>query len=414
MTDITIPYSHLWAGILILWVAYAEIHFKLAGFRGFLFKKEPEIIFDLPHRADSGKTIPLFLFIKDAHHYPVRLSNIQISIRRVGASQNTGIEQECAEEINRKFYSKVIELPAAAFPEGGEYEVLATLIYTVDGKQKQLIQDNYRSISHEPFKIYVSADALPTLPGWYWGDLHSHSNFTEDQVEFGAPLKDMITCAKSIGLHFLAVTDHSFDLENNYFSGEGTNHWEEFLSEAEATNGMTTNFVLLPGEEVSAGNRLKENVHCLVLGSRQFFPGDGDGAKNLLRNRPTMSLKELLQRNNSGDKAIIAAAHPLDIPPRSQRLILNRGFWQQEDLFDKSLDYWQILNGKIDRYFLEGLQLWKEALLDGFKIGIMAGNDSHGNFNCYRQIRTPLLKLNKHNKQLLGKMRSAVFIEGQF
>ncbi|NIW78703.1 MAG: hypothetical protein GWN16_04245, partial [Calditrichae bacterium] len=117
------------------------------------------------------------------------------------------------------------------------------------------------------------------------------------------------------------------------------------------------------------------------------------------------------ETNFHSNPTIIAAAHPFDKPPASHRLVLNRGYWHDRDLAQPELDYWQILNGKTDNFFYKGLEAWKSALLRGNRIGILAGTDAHGNFNCSRQIAIPLLKMFRNKQQLLGQTRSGVFME---
>ena len=42
------------------------------------------------------------------------------------------------------------------------------------------------------------------------------------------------------------------------------------------------------------------------------------------------------------------------------------------------------------------------------KYGIVAGNDAHGNFNSFRQVKIPLLKMDYHREHLFGEARTAV------
>jgi len=396
--------------------AYAEIHFRIGKLVGILYKKEPEIIFDLPFRSQSGKDIPLFLFIKDAHIFPVKLQEMTIRIKMKDQSTPKIIRKDINLDLKEKFVSRIFELPSYLFPAEGFYEIDSELIYQINGKIRNLHQDNYRSISHEPFEIYISNEALPSFEGWHWGDLHVHSNFTDDQVEFGAPIEETIHCARSIGLDFVSFTDHSFDFEDVGLNSEPTpQKWEDFSAEINLQSKKNSDFILLPGEEVSTGNHLNQNVHCLVIGNENFYPGSGDGAKVLFKNKPTIPLTNLVKQVQANEtNMIIAAAHPGDIPPQSQKIVLNRGCWNDKDLLSNGLDYWQILNGKLDNFFLHSLQKWKEALLDGYRIGILAGTDAHGNFNSFRQIKTPLIQMTKHRQQLLGLTRSGVFVDGEF
>jgi hypothetical protein len=42
---------------------------------------------------------------------------------------------------------------------------------------------------------------------------------------------------------------------------------------------------------------------------------------------------------------------------------------------------------------------------------VLAGDDAHGNFNRFRQIRVPFFKIHEKNEQLFGKMRTGVFTQ---
>ena len=52
-------------------------------------------------------------------------------------------------------------------------------------------------------------------------------------------------------------------------------------------------------------------------------------------------------------------------------------------------------------------------LLDGYHKFIYAGNDAHGNFNMYRQIKTPMLSLYEKKEQLFGEFRTGVFTKNR-
>ena len=398
----------------ICWFGYAEIHYRLPGIPSRLFKKEPEIIFDLPHRGEMNGEIPLFLFIKDAHRFPAKLQSLNITITCPFSKRSTERIIDLDQTVQSRFFSRTFYIPTDYFPQRGKYEVTAELSYRIRGKQFRLKQDNYPSIAHQPFLIDVSDEALPSLPNLYWGDLHIHSNYTDDQLEFGAPIRETALCAKAMGLHFIAITDHSYDLDDNFDNCLENNaslkKWHHFLAEINAINREFSEFIILPGEEVSVGNYKNQNVHCLILGSRTFYPGRGDGGKHFLSNRPSLTLEQLFERVKTSSKnAIIAAAHPFDQPPYTQQIVLNRGYWHKTDLLNPALDYWQILNGRIDTFFFRGIKNWIDALLAGQRAGILGGTDAHGNFNCYRQITFPFLKMIKHREQLLGQTLTGVF-----
>ncbi|HQV33449.1 MAG TPA: CehA/McbA family metallohydrolase [Calditrichia bacterium] len=398
-------------------LAYAEIHYRLAGLPSRLFQREPEILFDLPHRARIGKSVPLFLLIKDAHRYPVELGEIRIEAIATEGGINKKLILSAAATVNREWHAPVFELPPDFFDAPGLWEVNITLNYAVKGRSGTLTQDNYPGIPHAPFQIFIAEGDLPRLPGLKWGDLHVHSNYTNSQIEFGAPLPHLVRCAGTLDLDFLAVTDHSFDLDRRApFSRQRDpqlTNWGRFQAECLQYADPAAGPVILPGEEVSTGNVRGENVHCLVLGAPEFFPGRGDGGEIPPFNHPTLFLPELILKAKRHPGAVVAAAHPRDNPPFFHRLILRRGRWHRPDLHQPGIGHWQILNGRGDRAFREGLKLWVEALLDGRRIGILGGTDAHGNFNTFRQITIPMWKMVRNQQQLLGQIRTGVWAEGE-
>jgi hypothetical protein len=392
-------------------MAYAEIHFRYPFVPSRLFKREPEILFDLPHRGQQGEKVPLILLIKDAHRFPVQVADLQVNVMNLKKQELSILNFPLDTEITEKFYSKIILLEPTNFPQAGEYQLSAKLSYYDPAKNKRtIVQDNYQGIPHSPFQIFISRDPLPTLNNWHWGDLHVHSNYTDDQVEFGAPIEATVLAAKSIGLDFIAITDHSYDLDddpdNCLVNRPDIPKWNSFQHNVRRLQNEHKDFVIIPGEEVSVGNHRHQNVHCQILNDPQFHPGSGDSAERLFRHRPTMMLKELLKKK--ARNALSIAAHPQEVPPFSQRLILGRGSWDEQDCMNNHLDALQILNNKSDRSLSRGLELWKQLLLNGRKIGIVAGNDAHGNFNCFRQITIPFLKMIYSRKHLFGQVRTAV------
>lgn len=392
-------------------LGYAEIHYRFPFLPSLIFRREPEIVFDVPIRAEPGRTVPLFLFIKDAHRFPVFLNELEIRITAEHISFEKSIREPLNRSVEEKFWWKVFELPRDIFPQPGDYRVEAMLRYTNrQGRAVVVFQDNYRGIPHRSFQVRISEHNLPALPGWHWGDLHLHSNFTDDQVEFGAPIGETAQAAQTIGLDFIAVTDHSYDLddrEDNFLQSDPQlTKWTAFQKEVREAQQKLGDFIIIPGEEVSVGNHCNRNVHCLVLNDPGFHYGSGDSAEKLRHNRPTQSIPALM-RKLSG-QALAIAAHPVETPPLSQRIILNRGEWDETDCQHDNLNTLQILNDDDPGMLEKGVRLWKKLLLRGKKVGIVAGNDAHGNFNCFRQVQIPFLKLIRNRQHLLGKVRTAV------
>jgi hypothetical protein len=401
-------------GLLLPFLSYAEIHFRLPKIPSRLFQSEPEIILDLPYRAETGKKVPLFLIIKDAHQFPVTLLQLRVNIVETSTKDKRSQSENLEILIKENLFTHILYLDSKHFSKRGDYRIVATLDYlSPSGRKKSISQDNYRFIPHPPFKLYVSDEEIPSEENWYWGDLHNHSNYTDDQVEFGAPLESLAAAAESIGLNFLAVTDHSYDLDDhseNYLENDpNLGKWKLFQDEIQFVQKNHPNLVIVPGEEISTGNYKNQNIHCLFLNDPEFFPGNGDSAEQFWQNQPTLSLSHILSNKSKDTLAI--AAHPLEIPPLSQRLILRRGKWLEQDLVHPELDALQILNGENQELLKKGLQLWSNLLLKGQHIGIVAGSDSHGNFNCFRQISIPFIKMVYSREHLFGSVKTGVFLE---
>ncbi len=395
----------------ILFLVYAEIHYRFWKIRGRLYREMPEIVFDLPFRIRQGKPVPLFLFIKDAHRFPVHLTAVVLTLHRKGDSAFRYQESWTLQHpIETPFFSRVFWISPDRFPQPDTYWIEAKAVVVSRGKTYHIVRDNYTRLPDWPLQIAVEADALPTLPGWYWGDLHVHSLYTRDEIEFGAPLLETLLAARSLGLSFLAITDHSYDFRLPSGVDTVPESWKQFQQEVIRLNREFPDVCLLAGEEVSVGNTQGENVHCLVIGHGHFLPGFGDGSLKLWNNQPDLTLDELLQRVE-GPGVFVAAAHPFDIPPRTHQWILNRGCWHLPDLMHPGIHSWQILNGMRSRAFYRGLTQWQHQLLNGRTISLIAGNDAHGNFNMSRHIRSPLWKMGLHRNQILGRMRTGVWLE---
>jgi len=394
-------------------LAYAEIHFRFPFLPSRLYHREPEIIFDLPFRAQSSNTVPLFLFIKDAHQFPIKLIKLKVEISDANGIHISQFTQNLEIDIQGKFITKSFLIKPDFFPRPGSYQVIASLTYQTSQRKVKIIkQDNYKHLPHPPFKIHISETKLPTFSGWYWGDLHTHSYYTQDQVEFGASLAATVEAAKTAGLHFIAFTDHSYDMDDlpdNFLKNDpDLQKWENFKTEVAEVQSQQDEFLIIPGEEVSVGNYKNQNIHCLLLNDPRFFPGEGDSGEKLWNNWPTLSLNELLIQKS--EDALAIAAHPREKPPLLQRIILRRGIWNHSDCMNSKLTALQIINNHNDSNLREGLEIWKKLLLQGQKIGIVAGTDSHGNFNCFRQISIPFLSMVYSRKHIMGKARTAVMV----
>lgn len=393
---------------------YAEVHYRIPGLFSLLDQKEPEILFDTPHRIAPGQEWPVLLLLKDAHRFPVQLDYCELILTR----QNVQIHRvriELDELVQNPWWFRTFSIPSAELPFG-QYQLDALLRYKVKGVCKVCRSDNYRFSSHAPFDVLLDQTPLPAADHWYFGDLHFHSDATSDQVEFGAPLPVTKQFAQAMGLHFFAVTDHSYDLDDvhdNYLQNDpDLPKWKKLNTDVKDLNQQGGNFLVLAGEELSVGNARGENVHFLILNHSEFLQGDGDSAERWFDFRPTFGLDFVLQRLESA--ALAFAAHPEAIPPLLQKLLIRRGKWNDTDYDHPRLNGVQMWNGNRLQFLRSGYTKWRELLLADKRLTLVAGNDAHGNFNRYRQIGTPFLTMRETNSEVFGRARTGLLIRPSF
>lgn len=402
--------TELFISFSFLIFLYAETHYKFKYFFSYLRKPEPEIIADAPFRINPDERFPILLLVKDAHLYPCTIHSVK-AILRFLESELPPIEYNLLTAnslINEKWWWKIFWLDA---PKNfyGLIEVDIIITVSVNGKQKTILNDNYRTSSHKPLQIYIAETPLPTLKSLYLGEMHSHSSYTEDQVEFGAPVEPTTILGKAIGLSFAAITDHSYDLDDdpdNYLKNHPEQpKWRSFLQDAK--NFSNNEFTILYGEEVSCRNSLDKNVHMLVLNNENFIPGSGDGAEKWFYTRSENSIVDIV--SNAQPDTLIIAAHPCDNVSFVQSLLLNRGQWTLNDFLSENIHGIQFINGTLTNGFSKGYNLWVKLLLQGARLALFAGNDAHGNFNRYRQLKIPFFLLHESSMQIFGKMRTGIF-----
>ncbi len=389
-------------------VLYAETHYRFKYFFSFLNKREPEIITDAPHRLDPHDSLPILFFVKDADRYPCELTEIAITLRDDFSSERIVLFSGVF-SLTDRFWWRIYRVPVIGFHGFLESDVEFTI--RRNGKFKKYHNDNYRTSSHKPLCTYISDKKLPQFDNLFLGEIHSHSNYTSDQVEYGSPLGASIELGKAMGLSFFCVTDHSYDLDDsldNYLEFDGTfPKWKALDDEVKHLNEQTGEFIIIKGEEVSCRNRLGQNVHFLLLNNERFLQGSGDSAERWLKTRSEHSISDVLDIKEA--ESVSIAAHPFEPISMLQRLLLRRGRWGKNDFEDDRLEGIQFINGALTHGFHEGYTFWKEQLLSGKKMFLCAGNDAHGNFNRFRQIGIPFFLIREHGDQLFGKMRTGIY-----
>lgn len=393
---------------IILFSMYAEIHSSFPPIPNTLNNKLPEIIADIPVRIDKDKKIPVLVLIKDAHLYPVELEKIEAVIFKNDKkiSKNTLFKENL--KISKKLWYEVLYLENDV---RGFVEI--DIIFSLKDKKGQIkiTNDSYRLSRKEHLKVYVSSESLPDSDRILYGDIHYHSFYTEDVIEFGAPLEAAADMAKAMGLSYFAVTDHSYDLDDSLTGSdkndESLHKWKKFLENCEELNKRE--IMVIPGIEVSAGNTKGKNVHFLVLNPQKFHHGSGDSSNERLKNKPDNWVKEILK--NHCEKEIYIAAHPFCKVSFLEKLFLRRGQWEIDDFNEDKITGLQIFVGSFDKHIKESLRKWIYLLLNGHRLFIYAGNDAHGSFNRNIEIKIPFISLNISKNRIFGYMKTGVYIE---
>ena len=392
---------------------YAETHYRFKYFFSLYKKSEPEIIVDGPHRLDPDKPYPIMILVKDADRYPVEIQSVKITLFHDARKEYShAYEFSPRLTVNTHYWFTILDVPFTGILTSLFGMMIADVeIVTVQkGKTKIIRNNNHRFTSKAPLKFYRSKTHLPAVSGWVYGDAHTHTEFTEDQVEFGSPIAAGPHLCAAMGLSFFAAMDHSYDLDDrvdNYLMNDpAVPKWDALHEEIDAVNARQKNFAVLRGEEVTCTNSDNNNVHFLLYGNRRFFHGSGDGAEKWLQTQSEFTIQQVLVQKET--HAVAYASHPTEEVPLLQKYLLKRDEWTVGDMIEKELTGIQILNGERSDGFYRGLDVWKWMLNRGEKKFLLAGNDAHGNFNRYVQIRIPMVSFGEKETQIFGKMKTAV------
>ncbi len=388
---------------------YLELHYRFRYFPfSRYFRREPEILADAPHRLDPGRKLPLTILVKDAHQFPINLHNIGYTLID-DRDHQLGGQKSYDLDLSNAWFEDIVEIDTGDL--SGKIQITVDFLYEIDGQLKTARNHNVSTSPTYPLITRLADDPLPGSADYYWGDLHYHSAFTEDFVEFGAPLAATKTTAAALGLDFVAVTDHSYDLDNENGSWKDNDpdlqKWRRSRNEIAAINAEPGP-VIIPAEEVSVRTARGHNVHLLVFNHPDFIPGSGDAAEQWRQTRSEFSITEVLKMLDKDTLAI--AAHPFMAIPWLQRRLINRGRWDLADLNNSELNGLQVINGSFKPELIQG---WIDALLEGKHLFLYAGNDAHGNFNAFHQIKIPMLSTHFHRDQILGQWRTGVYRNGE-
>ncbi|MFP4520997.1 MAG: CehA/McbA family metallohydrolase [Fibrobacterota bacterium] len=371
---------------IITGLPVAETHFKFKYGFSFLRKPYPEIVFEAPHRLDPGNELPVLLIIKDADLFPVFLESAEIVIK----SPEREIFRKTY-SINEKHSSHLHCLCFyAPVPEdfrGACSIICCARIKDNKGKKKTIITDNLPGLSHAPLSCLISEYKRPVLKNWVVGDAHIHTSRTDDQVEFGLPLKETAILSKASGLDWFTAADHSYEFDERSQFNRNTGLYSGLLKEIGEFNRSATDFSIIPGLEISCGNIKGRNIHLLAIDGK-YTPGFGDSGHYLFKTSPDLRIEEAVKKSGG----ICFAAHPYAETGLAERFFLNRGRWEDND-FKNEISGMQFFTGILDRAFFRGRRKWKELLIRGQRSVILAGSDSHGYFNRCRRMNIPFISL---------------------
>lgn len=200
-------------------------------------------------------------------------------------------------------------------------------------------------------RVRLNAAPLPQLPGWYRGDMHYHSGYTNNPAERGHPLSITRQAAIDAGFNWLVLADHSTDLSDEDYAQE--------LREVQSYRDGR--FLFIRGEEVTVSSNKPSDaatLHMVALPSPddpdRGFPDSTGSSKVIMTGdgSPGSSpapLKEALARIAAGG-GFVYAAHPFDpISP-----LLKGGSW------DVAQDF-LAADGKQLQPPLVGLEPWNRA-----------------------------------------------------
>jgi len=350
------------------------------------------MLVDAPFQVLPGMPCPFWLIVRNANKFPVYVNEIYGSWKNANG--------QCSEfrlPIEQKFEGKFhfVELDCGK-QQPDLWMVQIFIKYEINKKQKICERWNYPFLKPRNFIINFLKEPPPKPSGWIAGDVHCHSSYTSDSVEFGASPAVLQKAAASIGLDFVCVTDHSYDLISEKRFQKMRN---------EIANVETDNYPSLrAGEEISCGNSKNENVHLLAFGNDNYVEGHGDGGRRWWNTSPDLTIQKATEKSG----VFCFAAHPKLQMLFTEKFLLKRGHWSFKDLTENKISGIEFWNGFRGRDFYEGREMWIKCLLRGHKLLPLGGNDAHGDLNSYTAVKKPLWSLKCNQEHVFGNVRTVI------
>jgi len=187
--------------------------------------------------------------------------------------------------------------------------------------------------------------AFPQSSGWYVGDTHVHSLFS-DGIDTTTYLANY---AKDNGFNFVVMTDHveTMSLGKTLYPPS----WGNYVSQCTANSNPQ--FRILPGAEYAVSS---PNGHCLAYNlstSADSIPLDNTYTPQALVDKI---------RNHNPPNSFAIVAHP------------NNFFYPWPALDVKGIEGWQLMNGGEDKPPEETLSSWFLLLNSGLETTLNSGN----------------------------------------
>ena len=421
---------------------YAETHFKFKLPWSLLYKPWPEIIFDAPFQFVPRVEPYLWIVVRDADHFPTTIKSAEIVLKSAideccgtyfenARAQDAQFQDAQSQDAARpdivickdmnievREQMKFVPLALGKIPAGA-YEAHCKLTVERNGKSQTFERWNLPRLKPVPLRFKVLNETLPIAPGYAAGEMHCHTHYSADHVEYGATPEVLQLAAKAVGLDFVNCTDHAYDFaftQEDYTkeADSPVPRFQKLREEIAALPKKDENGgdmpLMLAGEEVSAGNSKGENVHMTVLAPEGYLPGLGDCGRYWLENRPTRSIKQILNMT----EAHCFAAHPFQQMGLLEKFVFRRGYWKPEDLQLKNkhsirgLQFW---NGIRDEGFKLGREFWINELGKGNYLLPIGGNDAHGDLNSMTAVNLPLISLKHTRAHTFGNVRTVVKLD---
>ncbi|MDR3001337.1 MAG: hypothetical protein LBU89_08750 [Fibromonadaceae bacterium] len=367
---------------------YAETHFRFPVSR--LYRKEATILIDAPFQICPGLPCPVWLIVRKAHRFPVYIEEVYGEWKNA-EGQNIPFKLPIQKKFEKPFHFEELNF------ENPSLSGLWMLKIFVKYKKNKIIERwNYPFLPPKPLMINFLKEEPPKPDGWLAGETHCHSSFTMDSMEFGAAPAVLQKAAKSIGLDFVCITDHSYDLRNETKFQTMKNEIAELNSA-----GMP---LLIPGEEISCGNADEHNVHLLTFRNENYVEGHGDGGRRWWNTDPDLPIQKAIEKSGT----FCFAAHPKLQMLLAEKILLKRGHWSYKDLTKNKISGIEFWNGFRGRDFYEGRKLWIKCLLSGHKLLPLGGNDAHGDLNSYTAVKKPFWSLKHNHEHVFGVVRTVL------